>query len=189
MMQRMQRWLLRRPSYLLALAIVLALGIVWGVTALRAQGAKTLDQRTNDVASQLVCPVCNGESVADAPSATAQEMRRVIRQKLAEGDSEDQVIAYFQQHYGDTVLESPPRQGFTALIWLVPLAMLLLGGFVVVSAARGWRTTSPEAAATAGEGEDASALLDDQRARLRAALQRELDAEEGLVPHRGLEGT
>jgi cytochrome c-type biogenesis protein CcmH len=92
MIQRIQRWILRRPSYLLALAIVLALGIVWGVTALHAQGAKTLDQRTNDVASQLVCPVCNGESVADAPSATAQEMRRVIRQKLAQGDSEDQAI-------------------------------------------------------------------------------------------------
>ncbi|HZC78737.1 MAG TPA: cytochrome c-type biogenesis protein CcmH, partial [Ktedonobacterales bacterium] len=95
----------------------------------------------------------------------------------------------FQQHYGDTELESPPRQGFTALIWLAPLAMLLLGGYVVVSAARGWRTASREAASTAVEGEDARVLPDDQRARLRAALQRELDAEEGLVPHRGLEGT
>jgi cytochrome c-type biogenesis protein CcmH/NrfF len=99
------------------------------------------------------------------------------------------VIAYFQQHYGDTVLESPPRQGFTALIWLAPLAMLLLGGYIVLSAARGWRAASPEAATSAVEGEDARALPDDQRARLRAALQRELDAEEGLVPHRGMGDT
>lgn len=183
------RAFLRRPSILAAVFLLVAIAAVWGITAAQNGQAKSLDQRTYDVASQLVCPVCNGESVADASSATAQEYRRVIRQQLTAGKSEEQVIAYFQAHYGDTVLESPPRQGFTALIWVAPLLMLLAGLYLLVSVAREWRSGQAlELAPVAATAEPDDGLTDEQRVRLRNVLRKELDADEGYAPGRGWEG-
>lgn len=174
------RGLLRRPSTLVALGLVLALGVVWGVTLFRAAQPKTLDQRTYEVASQLQCPICHGESVADSPSGLASEMRALIRQKLSQGESEQQVIQYFESRYGDTILEAPPAQGFTLLMWLPPALMLALGAYVVFVLGREW--AAQPAMATAPPDGDAEALdlSDEERQRLRETLLREMEDEEGM---------
>jgi cytochrome c-type biogenesis protein CcmH len=164
---------IRRPSFLVASAILLAVVIVWGVTAVRAVQPQTLDQHVNAIASQLQCPACNGESVADSSAVVAQEMRAVIREKVLAGESDQRILAYFQQRYGDTILESPPTQGFTALIWLGPPIALLAGMFIVVSVARNWRVAP---AGKASEGADAAETLSaDEHARYAALLRRELE--------------
>jgi cytochrome c-type biogenesis protein CcmH len=183
-------WLstLRRPANLVALVILVAVGIVWAVTAIQAAHGQTLDQRTHDVAVQLQCPVCNGESVADAPSPVALEMRAVIRQKLAAGASEQEVLDYFEAKYGPAILESPPKQGFTWLIWLAPVIMFLAGIVLVVSVGREWRAAVAAQGLAPGEDADTmdtSAMTDDDRERYRRLLQRELDADEGLATDRG----
>jgi cytochrome c-type biogenesis protein CcmH len=178
---------LRRRSSLVALALLIVIGVVWGVTAVRASQPKTLDQRTYEVASQLQCPVCHGESVADAPSPLAQEMRSLIREQLSQGMSEQQVIQYFHDRYGDTILERPPTTGFTSLIWLGPALMLLIGLFLLVSLVRELRTSAHDikksrvafetsAGDVAGAQESLSA---EERQRYRLLLRRELAAEEG----------
>ena len=179
--------LLRRPSFLAAALILVAIAVVWGVTVVRAAQPKSLDQRTYEVASQLQCPVCNGESVADSSSPIAQTMRDLIRQKLNAGESEQQIIQEFHQRYGDTILESPPMQGFTLLIWLGPIVMLVAGLALLRSVARAWRAPQTAAAAAgsgggrldgggAGEGDD---LSEADRERYLALLRREIEAEEG----------
>lgn len=169
----------RRPSLLVAGGLLLALAIVWGVTLAQANQPKSLDQRTQEVASQLQCPVCNGESVQDSPSALASDMRSLIRHKLAQGESEQQVIQYFEARYGDTILESPPAQGFTLMIWLPPVLMLALGAYVVFVLGREWRAAAAVAPALA-EGDDAATLTDDERRRLRETLLREMEQDEGI---------
>ena len=174
---------LRRPSTLLAAAVLLAVAVIWGVTLARANGPQSLDDHVTAVASQLQCPVCNGESVAQSSSPVAQEMRSLIRQQLASGQSDDQVLRYFQDHYGDTILEAPPRQGFTAIIWLGPVVALLAGLFILSRAGREWRAS--RAGATADSpvpdrdlaGEEA---LTDEDLRYRELLRRELDEQEGF---------
>jgi len=176
------RWrgLLRRPSVMVALGLLLALALVWGVTLFRAAQPKTLDQRTQEVASQLQCPVCNGESVADSPSGLASEMRSLIRQKLSQGQSEQQVIQYFEARYGDAILESPPVQGFTLMMWLPPIAMLALGAYVVFVLGREWSAASALAPATLEADDVGNDLTDEERRRLREALLREMEQDEGL---------
>lgn len=176
------RTMLRRPTFTMPVAVVLLIGVVWLVTAISAAQPKTLDQRTLEVAQQIQCPVCNGESVADSPSLKAAEMRSVIRQQLADGRSEQQVLDYFRGVYGNDILESPPQQGFTSLIWLMPVLMLLAGGVAVVTVAREWQRQARVAAATQAREDDLDdvALSPDERQALTELLRREVAADEGL---------
>lgn len=170
--------LLRRPSFVIALVVFLLVAGVWSVTAVRAAQPQSLDQRTHDVASQLQCPVCNGESVADASTQVAAEMRDVIRHKLAQGESEQQVLQYFHDNYGDTILENPPKQGFTMIIWIGPFVGLLLGLFLLRSVALHWRAVAAGRQQSGEDAEDA-ALSDDDLRRYRTLLLRELASEDG----------
>lgn len=180
---------MRRPSVIVAILAFLAVASVWGVLLYRAAQPETLDQRVRDVASQIQCPVCNGESVEDSPSGLAAEMRALIREKLSHGESEQQVIQYFEASYGDTILESPPVSGFTLLIWLPPVVMLALGGYLVFTVGKEWGAQRGTLA-LAGVGDDdddvdsendeASGLSVEERRRLREALLRELERDEGL---------
>ncbi len=173
--------LLCRPSSIAAALILLVVAVVWGVTIVRAAQPKSIDQRTYEVASQLQCPVCNGESVADSSSPIAQTMRDLIHQKLAAGESEQQVVQEFHLRYGDTILESPPMQGFTLLIWLGPVVMLLAGVVLLRAVAREWRAASMAGGGVAdgGADEEDADLSDAERARYLAVLRHEIEVEEG----------
>jgi cytochrome c-type biogenesis protein CcmH/NrfF len=111
-------------------------------------------------------------------------MRAVIRQQLAEGRSEKQVLAYFSDVYGNDILESPPQQGFTSLIWIMPVLMLLAGATAVATLARDWQKQARVAGATSNEhladttGE--MTLSVEERQALTALLRREVAADEGL---------
>jgi cytochrome c-type biogenesis protein CcmH len=151
----------------------------------QANRPKTLDERTREVASEIQCPVCNGESVEDSPSGLAAEMRALIRQKLAQGESEQQVLQYFEQRYGDTILESPPATGFTTLIWLPPILMIIVGGYLVFTVGREWSApqsalAQPGAGGDLYDADDDLDLSDEERRRLREALMRELERDEGI---------
>lgn len=95
-----------------------------------------LDRRTAEVASLLRCPVCQGLSVADSPSTMALDMKQQARDLLARGYSEEQILSYFEQSYGQFVLLKPKFRGAGVLVWLLPLFVLLFGGLVVFAKSR-----------------------------------------------------
>ena len=135
----------KRTMFLL-LGLVALVAALWSFLALNASAHKTLDQQMYEVGSQLKCPVCQSESVADSPSLIAQQMRGVIRQQLQSGKSEQQVIQYFTNTYGDQIAWSPPWQGFTLLAWLVPIALVVVGAGLLFFTLREWRTSAPTVA-------------------------------------------
>jgi cytochrome c-type biogenesis protein CcmH len=101
-----------------------------------ALSGPALETRTEEVASLLRCPVCQGLSVADSPASMAINMKAEVGALLSKGYTEDQVLAYFEQSYGEFVRLKPPLRGVNWLVWLGPLAALLAGGLVVVAALR-----------------------------------------------------
>src|SRR5262249_40601817 len=111
------RSLLRQRSIQIALAVLALVLAVWIATLSVSARPRSVEQRTHDIASQLQCPVCNGESVADASTPVAQQMRAVIREDVEAGQSDDQILASFRASYGDSILLRPPFDGFTAIIW------------------------------------------------------------------------
>ena len=150
---------MRRLIALAALAVllaaapsVLAAGPTSGPSAASGSasaGAKSpvSEDTVHDVASQLRCVVCQSLSVADSPSETAHQMKDIIREHLAAGESPEQVRAYFVEKYGTWILLSPPRQGFNLLVWVVPFVGLGLGLVLVLIVVRRWshRPPAPEA--------------------------------------------
>ncbi len=101
---------------------------VWWTSAVFAEG---IEDQTQLLAAELRCPVCQNLSVADSPSEMANQMRDLIRERLKNGESPDQVRTYFVSRYGEWILLSPKREGFNWVAWLLPFAAIL-GGVGVV---------------------------------------------------------
>jgi len=138
-----------------ALVIVLGgLGVLGPTLVLAA--APVDEQTVHAIAAQLRCVVCQSLSVADSPSETAHQMRDIIRERLATGETPEQVTAYFVARYGDWILLAPPRRGFTLLVWVVPFVGLALGLVVVAVAVRRWSRVSAGRAAAAAPEVDAA---------------------------------
>ncbi|MFZ4125854.1 MAG: cytochrome c-type biogenesis protein [Rickettsiales bacterium] len=76
---------------------------------------------------QLRCVVCEGQSLAESDATLAIQMRSEIREMAKDGKSESEILAYFQQHYGDSILMTPPLNTYTYLLWSAPLLFLLVG--------------------------------------------------------------
>lgn len=163
----------QRRSLFLVLAIVVVAAAIWSVVYLSAPRQQTLDQRVQAVASQLKCPICQGESVADSPSLLAQQMRGIIRQQLQEGKSEQEIIQYFARSYGEQIVWSPPWQGFSLLAWLVPISLLLAGIVLIYFILRDWRTLS-RSVESRSKDRDMLNIDEDELESYRAQLEREL---------------
>lgn len=167
----MRRW---RPIFL-GLVVLAILGAIWSYVMITMPPQQTLDQKVQDVGSQLKCPVCQSESVADSPSLIAQQMRGVIRQQLQSGKSEQQVLDYFAARYGQSILWEPQWQGFSMLAYLAPIGLLLGGGILLFFVLRDWSASSTDTSLPKSTGErkseeDEESDLADYRQQLEAEL-------------------
>ncbi len=90
---------------------------------------KTIDDQVNEIANSLLCPVCQGQSVGESNSNLANDMRQVIRKKLQEGQTKEEIMAYFVNTYGETILGSPPAKGVNWFLWILPGLAIVLGIF------------------------------------------------------------
>ena len=86
-----------------------------------------LDRATEEVASLMRCPVCQGLSVADSPSTSAVALKAEVRRQLALGYTGDQVIASFERSYGEFIRLAPKAEGFNWMVWLMPIVAFAVG--------------------------------------------------------------
>ncbi|HVT43900.1 MAG TPA: cytochrome c-type biogenesis protein CcmH [Thermoanaerobaculia bacterium] len=92
---------------------------------------EALEEKTHQVSAQLRCPVCQGLSVNDSPAPMAINMKNQVRDLLARGYDQQQIVDYFESSYGEFVRLSPALRGVNWLVWIAPLIALLVGGGVV----------------------------------------------------------
>lgn len=90
-----------------------------------------LEARLIAITSELRCLVCQNETIAASQADLANDLRREIRVMLKRGDSNEQILKYMTDRYGDFVLYRPPLKGTTALLWAGP-ALLLVGGVLTL---------------------------------------------------------
>ncbi|MGH2374538.1 MAG: cytochrome c-type biogenesis protein [Gemmatimonadales bacterium] len=109
--------------------------------------AQTLDERVRDIARSLMCPVCEGQTVAESSAELAEQMRVLIKEKLQQGEGREEILAYFVSRYGESILAAPPKRGFNLVVWVGPFAVLLLGATLAINTLRRWtrpRRPDPE---------------------------------------------
>ena len=132
--------------------------------------AEVVDQRTYELAKILRCPVCQGLSVADSRSDAAVAMKNRIEELVALGYSNEQIIDYFVERYGEFTLLRPKDEH--RLVWLAPGVVFILGVLVVVF--RMDRTRSSESRNGEQRTEDKkNAEEDEYRQRILAELGEE----------------
>jgi cytochrome c-type biogenesis protein CcmH len=123
--------------FLCRLAVSLAL-FAWAIAPLDAAPAPEIEDQTRAIATELRCVVCQNLSVADSPSEMAQQMRAVVREQLEAGKTPEQVKEFFVSKYGEWVLLKPRTTGVSALLWILPYAVLLLGVAAALWLVRRW---------------------------------------------------
>lgn len=94
------------------------------------------ERRAEAIGDQLRCLVCQNESVEQSDADLAKDLRRIIRERVASGDSNQQVIAWMVARYGDFIRLRPPFEPMTLVLWFAPLIALLVGGTAIVIARR-----------------------------------------------------
>lgn len=111
--------------------------------ALEVPDAETARLRTRAVAKGLRCPVCQGLSVADSNADSARAMFDRIAELVAQGYSEEQILDYFSDRYGDWVRLEPEAEGLNLVIFVLPAALLVVGGLVLAARSRPTPSVEP----------------------------------------------
>lgn len=123
-----------------------------------------LERRVTAVSQQLRCVVCQNQTIADSQADLAVDLRQQVREQLARGMSEQAVLDYVAQRYGDFVLYNPPLRPSTIVLWGAPFLLVIAGVLALrarVHAPAGAR--GPHAPVTASDLARANALLGDGR--------------------------
>ena len=112
--------------------LIAALAAAWSITAF-GQAAEVahpdarVEERLRVLAEELRCLVCQNQTIADSNAPLALDLRNQIRTQIAQGRSDTQIRDYMVERYGDFVLYRPPFKATTALLWIGPFALVLLG--------------------------------------------------------------
>jgi len=129
----------RKLLFILAFVLAASLLMVMIVNAQDGQPPIPTDDEVNAVAKKLYCPVCPNTPLDVCETQACKDWREQIRDQLAAGWSEQQIMDYFIQQYGERVLGEPQRSGFTSMVWVLPLIAVLLGIVIVWQVLRSWR--------------------------------------------------
>ena len=106
-----------------------------------------LEARARSLSKELRCMVCQNQSIDDSDAPLARDLRILVRERLQAGESDQQVINFLVARYGEFVLLRPRFSWHTALLWLAPAAVLLIGACGVLVLARRYRASSERAIA------------------------------------------
>ena len=123
--------------------------------------------RFRELTQELRCPKCQNQDIADSNAPIATDLRREIYRMLGEGKSNQQIIDFMVDRYGDFVRYKPALTGKTAVLWFGPLA-LLVGGLVLIAVIVGRRRRVTQA-------DGADSLSAEERQRLAALLDKNQD--------------
>jgi cytochrome c-type biogenesis protein CcmH len=155
------------------LACVFAIAVMMGSSAAYAVQPDEImadpvkEARARDLSRELRCMVCQNQSIDDSEAPLARDLRLLVRERIAAGDSDAQVMDFLVARYGEFVLLKPRVRPHTLLLWLVPPLALFGGGFAL------WRYSRRRSKSAATEDPSLLTLTADEEARLERLIAAE----------------
>ncbi len=148
---------MRRLSVLLAFLICLTLPTtVSAVQPDEVLSDPVLEERARELSARIRCMVCQNQSIDDSDAPLARDLRILVRERLTKGDSDDQVIDYLVDRYGEFVLLRPVFAVHTLVLWLSPILLLIVGGLAIWLTRRRPTPTTPTGAVPLSDDEQAA---------------------------------
>ncbi|MFQ5543630.1 MAG: cytochrome c-type biogenesis protein CcmH [Nitrospiria bacterium] len=129
-----------------------------------------LQQKIKEISKTLRCAVCQSESVWESNATLAIQMRDIVRERLIEGQTADEIRAYFVSRYGDYIVFKPRFRGLNLLLWGGPFILLAIGGIILARNLQKWSARSVLATPSATT-EAMAPISEKQRKRIEAELQ------------------
>ena len=157
-------------------ALVVAIGVAGLSPAYAVQPDEIMsdpakETRARDLSRELRCMVCQNQSIDDSEAPLARDLRLLVRERIAAGDSDAQVIDFLVARYGEFVLLKPRLKSHTLLLWLLPPLALAGGGFAL------WMHGRRRSRSAATEDQSLVKLTSEEETRLQVLIAAEPPAE------------
>ena len=103
-----------------------------------AAESEEFSDRFRKLSDELRCPTCQGLSVKDSEAGFSNSIKDKIRELMKNGNSDEEILAYFVKRYGEWILRAPAKRGFNLVLWILPGAGILIGLFIVLYRSKRW---------------------------------------------------
>lgn len=128
--------IMRALLLLLTLLLILGVAPAYAVQPDEVLSDPAMEARARDLSKELRCMVCQNQSIDDSDAPLARDLRLLVRERLKAGDTDRQVLSFMVDRYGEFVLMRPVLSWRNGLLWGAPILAVLLGGVVMLLAAR-----------------------------------------------------
>jgi cytochrome c-type biogenesis protein CcmH len=152
---------------LFAVAVMLGSSAAYAVQPDEIMSDPAREARARDLSRELRCMVCQNQSIDDSEAPLARDLRLLVRERIAAGDSDAEVIDFLVARYGEFVLLKPRLERHTLLLWLLP-PLVLAGGGVAL-----WMHNRRRARSAAAEDQSLFKLTAEEEARLERLIASE----------------
>lgn len=143
--------------------VMLVPSFAWAKEALPVAEDPEVEKRMQAITMDLRCLVCQNESIADSRADFSNDMRREIRLKIKENKSDEEIIQFLVDRYGDFVLYNPPMKPTTVLLWFGPILLFAIGFVSLLTFLKRRREQIEETSLSEAEQEKAEKLLNEKK--------------------------
>ncbi len=151
-------------AWVFALAVMAGCSAAYAVQPDEIMSDPAQEARARDLSRELRCMVCQNQSIDDSDAPLARDLRLLVRERIAGGDSDAQVIDFLVARYGEFVLLKPPLERHTLLLWLLPPLALAGGGLAL------WLNWRRRLKSAGGEDQSPFKLTAEEEARLQRLM-------------------
>ena len=156
------------------LIVIISLVPLTAASAQETDPNEPTQDEVNAIAKQLYCPVCENVPLDVCGTQACAQWRELIREKLVEGWTEDEIKEYFSNQYGDRVLSEPPARGLNWLVYVIPPLIFLGGAFFLYRGFKVWKQLDDgeiDELETESDAEIDSEIDDEYMARMEEVLK------------------
>lgn len=129
---------MKKPGFILLSLLTAITVLISSYSCTALEQTQSLDEQAQEIYSSLMCPLCPGQTIGQSQSELSAQMRSLVRYKLEQGETREEILQFFVEQYGEKVLAVPMKSGFNLIAWLTPVLGIFTGSLVLWIIIRRW---------------------------------------------------